>query len=35
MEWPPEKDKPEIQRARIEEIAKDIYPNGAVRFDES
>ena len=35
MEWPPEKDKPEIQRARIEELAKGVYPNGLVRFDPS
>ncbi len=35
MKWPPEKDNPEIQRARIEELAKSVYPNGVVRFDQS
>ena len=35
MDWPPEKDKPEIQRARIEKLAKSVYPNGVVVFDES
>ena len=35
MEWHSEKDEPEILRARIEEIAKSVYPNGIVRFDES
>lgn len=34
MEWPPAKDKPEVQRARIVALAKEIYPNGTVVFDE-
>ncbi len=35
MEWPPKKDKPEVQHARIKELAKSIYPNGVVVFDDS
>ncbi len=35
MKWTPEKDNPEIQRARIEELAKSVYPNAVVRFDQS
>lgn len=35
MGWPPEKDKPEVQRTRIRELARSVYPNGTVVFDES
>jgi hypothetical protein len=35
MGWPPEKDNPEVQRARIRALATEVYQNGTVVFDES
>jgi hypothetical protein len=35
MEWPAAKDNPKVQRARIVALAKEIYPNGTVVFDEN
>lgn len=35
MEQPLNKDKPEVQRTRIIELTRTVYPNGVVIFDES
>jgi len=35
MDWPPAKDKPERQRARISAMVKAIHPDCVATFDES